>query len=117
MPTRTFRLFAIISRGMGAPGALAFDMKGTVLLGWMQSRKAIPYRIVKRREELLEEIKAVFPDPTNHLREALTSNIDVIATHDEWSKQLQNFLLNFPALIFLIPEALIHRTRRHFHVT
>lgn len=60
-------------------------------------------RIVKRRRDLRKETKAVFPDPASRSREALTGNIDVIATHDEWFKLLSKLSFFFACCVLSVP--------------
>lgn len=100
-----FRLLAAHNENLPVVVAVVAAVAGSVLasicrLLWIRSRK-IPNRIVKRREELLEEIKAVFPDPTSHSREALTDKIDVIVTHDVWFELLQTFSREIVNSIFV----------------
>lgn len=59
--------------------------------------------IAKLNDQLLEEIKAVFPDqdPANPLREALTGSTHIIATHLVWSELLSRRCYRNGALFLL----------------
>lgn len=64
--------------------------------------------IAKRNDQLLDEIKAVFPeqDSANPLREALTGSAHIIATHLVWS-ELLSLRCYQSGVLFLLLSALV----------